>query len=592
MENLDVEDLSGRTEIACGTDGVRDGLAAITKLLDGHFNRAGQGLGQTVETIDVILASLQEVTQVFGQGEAHMAVTTLTETATRLTSVAASVGERNDEVARIQDVSRSLRRNVAEIQRCLRVLQIYAMNVKIAASGAPDFVEFADQMNGKLSTGSRQAEDFETKLAELDTSIARMQAIDLRLMSECRKVIPHVPNRLTRDAQSLREHQSSLADLAQTTGAHARAIQAELGSALTAIQVGDRTRQRLEHVDTACVLLEAHAPHTNEGSRTSSLTAAQRGHVLALLQAQVRQAGEEYGQEVHALAFSLARLRGSAEALSALQERDGQDNEAGALFLRRMEDAIAEAAEMIAHLHRADIQAEETLGVIVHTVEAVSLRVAEIRNLRIDVRQMAINIGLRCRKTEVIGRPVSVIANEIRSHSDKLDTLIAEINAAEANLIAVSERMRAQATGRDAVANTDLSRALETIRDCAQTTDMAMATVEQGSIGMMELLQQTIVELDAAVALEHPIAEVVEDLVPSVVPSGPEPVSDPEPETDTAALENLLRNIAETYTMAGERQIHDRFLLPGMAPTSGGTRPTETAGEEYDGFDDFDDGLF
>ncbi|QVM82741.1 hypothetical protein [Novosphingobium decolorationis] len=564
-------------------DLVRQNLAAVAEGLNGHFDKAGLALGQTVETIDIILTALREVAEVFAQSEATVAIATLRDSASRLGQVAQSLERRGSEIAAIHKVSRDLRRAISEVQRCLQVLQIYAMNVKIAASGAPDFVNFADEMNVKLGAGNRETDAFSLKLAELDTSITSMQGIDARLLRECRKVIPQVPDRLARDAEALASHQDELVDLAEATSNHARAIQGELASALTALQVGDRARQRLEHVCQACTRLDEAAG--------KALSAPQRGHVLALLHAQVEDTADEYARDTRALVAALQRLRTNAEKLTALQDRDTFDEQAGALFLRRMEDGIAEAAGMIGQLHEADVQAEATLGVILATVATVTERVAAIRNLRVDVRQMAINIGLRCRKTEVIGRPVSIIANEIRSHSDKLDTLIAGINTAEAELVAISERMRTMAGNGDGAVGTGLSEALATIRDSAQATDMAMATVEQGAIGMAELMEQTQGFLAAALQMAPGIAEEAQALAAS-------PLSPAAP-GDDGPLRLLLEDIAGSYTMAGERSVHNRFLRPGMVAlnTSGNAHSPSASDdgggfEGFDDFDDFDDGLF
>ncbi|MBT0671456.1 hypothetical protein HT136_24090 [Novosphingobium profundi] len=570
----DAQDLSGPSENA------RTQLHAIACDLDGHFDRAGATLGQTVETIDIILASLQEVAQVFEHGEAASSVATLTRAATRLSQVATSVTERASDIARIGDVSRRLYRHIDEVQRCLRVLDIYAMNVKIAASGATAFVEFADQMSRKLKAGTAETEGFAQTLLTLDQSLSRMQAIDALLLCECRKIIPHVPDRLLRDADALRAHQDALAELAQTTGNLARSIQTELASALSAIQVGDRARQRLEHAVAGCDLMAVHLSGATLDQPSG------RDHAERLLAALVEETALEYRRDATALLSAIGRLGSSAHGLSALQEHGGdttsddvEADDASALFLRRMEDDIAQAAAMIAQLHRADAQAEETLEVIVTTLTEVTQRVAAIRNVRIDVRQMAINIGLRCRKVEIIGRPVSIIANEIRSHSDKLDTLIAAINAAEGELITICEGMRAQSNDGDKIAGNELDRALETIRDCAQTTDMALATVEQGSIGMLDLLEQTASSLGSALERAPEIAEVARNLVPTT------PHSMPSDEHE--GLCAFLLAMANTYTMADERLIHDRFRLPGMPAIAAPSR-----GALDDDDDVFDDGLF
>jgi hypothetical protein len=49
-----------------------------------------------------------------------------------------------------------------------------------------------------------------------------------------------------------------------------------------------------------------------------------------------------------------------------------------------------------------------------------------------------------------------------------------------------------------------------------------------------------------------------------------------------------MQALARSYTMASERQVHDRFLLPGMEPLAAGS--TNSKGSDGLGFgDDGDD---
>ncbi len=567
------------------TQGLRAQIQAIATGLDGAFNQAGNELGETSGIVTIVLGSLQEVAQVFDTGEAAAATDSLVASANRLAHVSKTVGERGELVARIQQVSTALRRNVDDVQRCLRALQIYGMNVKIAASGEPAFVDFADQMGAKLKAADVQAKGFEAKLAELETSLARMQANDARLMRECARVIPKVPDRLIADADALRAHQGGLVKLAGATRELAQSVQSELGAALVAIQVGDRARQRLEHVIAGAGLMDQACAHLAD---KPDQRAATRSHVLGLLSALAGEIAVEYGRDASALARSLRHLRANAQSVVALQEDGG--NEDDSIFLRRIEDGIAEAAEMIAHLQSADEQAAETLEVILATVTDVSTRVHAIRELRIDVRQMAINIGLRCRKVERIGRPVTVIANEIRSHSNHLDTIIVNVNAAETDLVRISDAMHQQAEDHERFGTGDLSHALETIRNCAQTSEMAMATVEQGTESALVFLEQACARLDEALDYA-PRIEAAGEALGAARDAGAPP-----PEGLDHPARALLEAMGRTYTMAGERAVHNAFLLAGM-PALGGTSPAPAPGasgedESFEDFDDFDDGLF
>ncbi|MBP8232982.1 MAG: hypothetical protein KAY22_11810 [Rhizorhabdus sp.] len=557
----------------------QDELSRIVTSLDARFLQVGTTLAAAVEAIDKVVASLNIVGTVFQSGDAAAAVDNLTSAARRLFDVSAQVSDRASEVSLIRSASSTLRKYVDEVQRTLEVLQIYSMNVKIAASGAPDFVEFADVMRQQLTDGKIEADGFGIKLEQLEASLAGMERTDRLLASECARVVPQVPERLLQDASDLREHQAQLAKLAESTGQMARSIQGNVAAVLGAIQIGDIARQRLEHVLTGCTLLDAFLAGP-EGA--ADIGAQTRHHVLAMLVAQLVDTACDFRRETEVVIGSLRALGPQAGRLLALKDHGG-NGEDGQIFLRRLETGIADAAAMLAQLHCADRQADETLKIIIATVADLSTRVVAIRDLRLDVQQMAINIGLRCRRVESIGRAVTVISNEIRGYSEKLDATIGGITKSADELNMISLRMRDRSNAAGAGAGDELTRSLDAIREGARRTEQAMKSATTEANGILGMLRQTTDELEAGLDLGGIIEGIATTLADEVGSGAPLP-----PDVDHPAR-LVLDEIARTYTMASERRIHDQFRIGepialAAAATMGGD----------DGDDDalFDDALF
>jgi hypothetical protein len=232
-------------------------LADILHGLDDHFTRIGTTLERTVEAISAVVGTLGQISAALGDGDGSGAVGNLTRAAKRLYSVADQAARRADQVGHIRAVSARLTAQIHDLQRTLDALKIYGMNVKIAAGGARDFVDFADLMAQKLDMGKADAAGFDGRLAELEAGLASMLRSD-RGWSTNARVVPQVPDRLIRDAGALASHQDVLAAMARTTGEIAATIQAKVATVLGAIQIGDIARQRLEHVLAGCEMLDAH----------------------------------------------------------------------------------------------------------------------------------------------------------------------------------------------------------------------------------------------------------------------------------------------------------------------------------------------
>ncbi len=563
-------------------DTIQDLLSDITQGIDARFVQVGNTLVQAVGSIDGIVAALHKATSSFQSGNGAAAVGNLTMAARRLSQVGPQTRNRASEIGAIHKASRRLSLHVDEVHRALRVLDIYGLNVKIAASGAETFVDFANTMSGQIKVGQVEVVGLKTKLDELGDSLRSMEYHDRLLASECERVVPQVPDRLEADAAALRTHQARLAALADDTATLARSIQANVAGVLAAIQVGDIARQWLEHVLAGYESLQAMLAETDleEGDRDAA-----RNHVLQLLLAHVVAAGDQFRRETRLLVTSLRAMVPEADRLIALSK--GSSDGDGDVFLRNLEAGIAEADSMITQLRKTDDQAAETLRIIVDTVDDLAGRAAAMRILRIEVQQMAINIGLRCRRVESISRPVAVIAEEIRAHSDALHETIAAITAEAEDLNAISLRMREQAKDHDAQGGGGLNQSLSAIADGAQLTEDAMAVSQTMASGLLGALRSTTDELEQSLDLGEALEQIEALLKAEIGPAGMLADRPDHP------VRTILEDMARSYTMASERVIHDQFLLPGMAPlmvASLGAPDSPSALDDDDAL--FDDALF
>jgi len=557
---------------------VRETLEGIVSGLDARFMQVGTTLEKAVLTIDHVVQGLAEVVHIFEAGDAGAAVADLTKVAHRLSAVPEQQERRSAEIGTVRKIADDLGRHVADVSKALDVLQIYGVNVKIAASGAADFVDFAERMRNQLLAGGEQIKGFETKLADLEEGLSGMEVSDQLLIRESAKVVPAVPARLIEDASGLRERQANLATLAAEVRQIAQAIQGNVASVLGAIQVGDIARQRLEHVLQGCAQLDAQLALSAPGRTTDGL----RHHLLMLFSAQLLDTAEQFRGEAAQLIASLRKIGPQTSQLLAFGKGD-DSLEDSRHYLRRVETGIAEADAMTLRLRNADAQAENMVSLILQTVDDLTARARMVKNLRIDVQQMAINIGLRCRRVEAIGRPVVVIANEIRSYSDKLDVTTTGIVEAAGELGAVSLAMRERSNEERFDTGEALARSLAAIGEGAERTERAMAAAGDEAGEIVGMLQDTGEQLGSSLTL----AETIETLgltLHGLAGSG----AALSPEEDSAARE-LLAAAARSYTMAREREVHGQFLLPGMEPISGA--PSQ-AGISNDDDDLFDAALF
>ena len=139
-------------------------LALMAAGMDAHFVRAGTTLAGAIETIDRIISAIDGVTGALDESVAGIAVTNLKEVAADLANLPVVQQERDTDMVRVSGAARMLRDHIMEMRQALRVLHIYGLNIKIAASGEPAFVGFVDSMGHRLAAGEEHLEGFLAKL--------------------------------------------------------------------------------------------------------------------------------------------------------------------------------------------------------------------------------------------------------------------------------------------------------------------------------------------------------------------------------------------------------------------------------------------
>jgi len=535
-------------------------LAAIARQLDARFMPAGATIAHMAETVGAVLAALDGATGAHGDSDPAQHLLTA---AARLREVPARQAQRGHHVDAMLAITRHMLSASAEIARILSMLQFYTVNLKIAAAGAEEFVEFATDMGLKLVTGTAEVDAFKQQIAIMQASLEDMRKVDTTLAKECARVIPQVPDRLLSEVARMQHWQKSLAGA--TTGARevVMRIQASVARALAAMQIGDIARQRLEHVEAAGTRLNA-ALADPAGLDPDGT----RAHMLRMLAAHLDDMNDEFDAEAATLLTTLDTLGRDCRALLEAGRNQG-GLEDSSRFLGELDTCVSHARGMTRQLDSANAKAGEITAVVVHAAERLRTAIEVFDNLRCDVDYMAINVNIRARRDSAIGKPVAVIAEEIRISS----TALAERAQAIAQLaLELGEASRNFGTGQvesgEAGVDAALSTALESIRADATRAETAMgglAATAQDIAGM-------ITSASAELAACEPIARRLRGIAGEFVGAAGDAIALP---LADHPLTGLLDAAARSYSMASERMVHNRFLLPGMTAAQSAPPPAQ-----------------
>lgn len=561
---------------------LRDRLVAVASGLDARFVAAGTALARAYEIVETLIGALESVTNAFERDAAEAAVDNMQRTADRLTRLPAIQSTRYEALGAIEQASAALAGQIDQVNRTLSFLRICGLNIKVAAAGSGDFSGFADMMFAKLDLGEAEMESIAREIAWLAEAVPGMYEVERQLAAECTQVIPHVPRKLAEDARALQQHQQELADRAVRIAEVARQIRNQVGMALGALQVGDITRQRLEHVADGLGDIDAFL--ADPAGLDGEMAARVGDHATALLAAQAADTLEIFQGEARLLASSLRGIGPSAASLLELRQGGNEDGSEGA-FLAVLERSVGEVASVTERLREADARCNRLSSVASTTAENLARRLATVHRITSDVQQMAWNTDLRCYRMGTEGRGLAVVAAEIRGFAVTLASIASGIAQSFDGLTAAAAVMRGSDQDEPADAGQALGESLDCIRDGGRRMRMGLSALDQGASAVTEILEDTTAKVDCEADVGGPLALIADCLSQSgqALAEMPEPVLEP--------MDALLGTIAARYTMAREREVHRAFLPAGEQP---GESEDDGLGGLFldDDDDDFDDGLF
>jgi hypothetical protein len=578
--------------------GIGAEMQTLAAGLDLHFVAAGSALARTYEIVEHLVGALEGVTGAMNRKAATSAVQTMQLTADRLTRLPMEQSKRQETLNTITSASSDLLQNLKQIRRTLSFLQICGLNIKVVAAGAEGFANFADHMFVKLEQAEQQVDEFEAEIAQLEDNIREMVEADRLLISECVTVIPRVPLQLAQDAQALQKLQDDSAALAEDTAKLARDVRSKVGVAIGALQVGDITRQRLEHITQGILLLQGHidgliAAEADGDEAAEATQAAHRAveHVITLMAAQATDTVEQFLRETGILYSSLRGIVPDAARLADMQHGGGSGDIQQ--VLNQLEKNVGEIAKVTRQLCSAEANSGKLGQATSHAADSLRGRLKAVNRIQRDVEQMAWNTALQCRDLGADGRGIAVISEEIQSFSRHLAD-IWELVAHNFGQVVSSASTVGQAQSEDAEPDTTdmLVESLETIKSGNDRMTESLQAVDQDALqvgGMLRALTDDLTcETHLGPAMIH-AAEALKGLaaVRDMAPATTNPATDQERQAITA----LFDRIAALYTMASERDVH-RAFVSGCADV----KQVEAAPASSDDglFDDdlFDDGLF
>ena len=531
-------------------------LESARQAIEGRFLEAGAVLSKAVEGVDSLIAALDGIRQTLDTENVATTTGELAKAAQTLRTLPESLDERRGRVGELVRVGEGLSGCIDEMRQHLAYLRVFAINIKITSGGiaaaGPEFAIFAQEIYDCIEKGRGQLDAFNADLMALDNTLRGALTHEQDLGRHCLALLPAVPDALMVSANAIAEHHAKIGGMAVRVAAVARDVQKKVGGGLAALQIGDITRQRIKHVQDG---LRFMAEAQDQARLSPDQDHRLRSYVHRLLAAQLGATSEDFQRDVSSIGLNVSGMAADASELLRLRDlAHGKDDGAESGFLRSLDTHVTQALGLVGDMTAGEQAAEDVSRSAVQVASELTQRIAGIQDMRADVQMMALNTTLKCSRIGDTGKPLGVIAVELRQHAIHLEKSAASTLIALAGLASTAHALARQGDdaedGRAAAAAVVLGGVVARIRQAGDGVDADLATVARQGAEVIDMLRRAADRFDFHRQIGSVLDAAANDLLTEVGDS----------DIVTADIADVLRPImdrlARQYTMAQERDVH------------------------------------
>lgn len=561
-------------------------LDEVAGLLDRPFADAdrillqvGEKLAAATETFGRLTATFGALPQALDSDEIRAATAHLVEVGRAVTAAADALSDETGVLARLLTTSREVGAAVERLNKTVGVISVLAINARVAAGhlvaegeDVSVFTREIGRLAGAAESTVRALAQDQTRLDALLREACRQQAA---FGSRYGETLHAAARQLGESLELMAARRARSVEMTAEVGERSKRIGAQVGVAVMALQIGDRTRQRLEHAAEAVVLLRDGLSDQGGGAGTwrAGLDEAQQRGVLSmacrLQSAQLSQALGDFSGEVRRVADSLVQLAGDAAAMAETgADLSGGTAGAGGLF-DGLRSKIESAGTLMHAYQEARGEVDRMAAEAAATLEGLVRQADAVREVEADLRLVGLNTTLKCGRLGSRGVTLSAIAQELRACSDLTVRDTAALTAVLQDVVSAAEALRQQGKGAQEIAalQARTGGALATLDEAGARLGAAVAALAADGRRMSALLTGTAERLTVHEDLDRQLA-AARDRLDAVGAKHAGGAVDP-----AFVEETVLSLFGRHYTMESERDIHK------LLGTGDDRQPTEAAPE-------------
>lgn len=464
---------------------------------------------------------------------------------------------------------------LAVLTRTLAAIRALGINARIEAvkmvGATGDFTVFTHQIMRLAADGEEQVEQAMGAVRSLHGAIAGAQKRQAALVANQMHQLGVVSEHLVGSVALMRARERDASAVLNALPKTLERVRGRIATLVGNLQIGDITRQRLEHVEQALEtvrgILSSDTPPT-DGDALSAEQIAVLGNAVCELQAsQLQEISDDFSghmtdiiTDLEDLVATVHRMQSETEAVYA------EGATGGSSFLLTVDRDLAEVAAMVAQVDAAQRETDAVMQDLRSASDALRTAMAAVAEIDAEINVIGLNASIKCGNLGDRGRALNVIAQELRAYARQTRAQAGQV--AEGLTLIETHARSITVAGTEGDAEADLQHMRETLDHTVELLHQAggetawvLARIREKGKQVTAALRESERHLDAQRATTATMADLGLRAAALARKMAPDlPAADLR-----AARREVLSFMEAHYTMASERDLH--ALLLGERPT-------------------------
>lgn len=542
-------------------------LARPRQDIEAAFVAAGARLTEGAALLNTLSKLFEALPEALAGEKVEEASGHLSQVAARAEHLALAFAREKTDLSRLIDVVAAANAPISDLRRTVKMMGIVSVNARVTAAGivgdSDDFDVFTTDIATLSDSAGRTIQDFAQVYRQLTTEVDRAAGQRARFEAAHGHTLSQLGSSLVATLDALSAQRATALESSAETGRVSRQIVGRIGSAVMALQVGDATRQRIEHVETGLAAL-ADLLDGNEAlgqTLTPEEYPAALATIAALEQAQLTQTAAGFAQEVDQAEADLSALAADAGTIMA-RSRDFGGERGQSSAMASLSAQLRTAVTILADFETERAKLETVAAAVQSTVGKLLEHVEAVQEIEANMRLVSLNAAVRCAQLGPRGASLTVIATQLRELTSETvvaaEAAMARLNESS-GLAGAFGAASGQGAGQVVELEQQANMALDILGHLDQSVSAALARLHSDGPKVIKLLA------DAATCLsgQSAMAETLDDVAIAVAALSEHDL----PASQSPALSGVLAALRKLYTMEAERQTHDA-LVPATTDAS------------------------